>query len=560
MDHRFRRIMPQHKNVSSRTHSIVRVMDYVYRFFEGLLLWLILFVIIYSDSHDIIKTSLIMVQTLVLIGYVEYIFKSIWPRIVLPVSMASVTYLAAKMIEYTVIQSIYPWIILIYGVAVFILYHAMSRLINVFMWERKGRFKTIYEDIRIDMILFLVAASIDTYILLINHAIKMWAAIILLIIMYSLWFTSPYIIRDYVLAKLLLLTGRRIKGYVHPQEPEIEKVHLAIASITVLASMSIPFLYAYASPILLRRAFVPLALLAVYEVIVIALFVTTYIFILHGGFIEALAGGRYVRVEDYNVFDAWRDIAWYMNRSAGYFIRMKYLAALYMLFQGLEILSIRIGDKNLYFGPIYDVLEEGYRGLKENKLVSEYVFWRAIDETMNIFKPDKVYIVEPNWKPIEGTGFEEQFRRAAGTIVNLYCKLHEVPREARREAAEMLMNAKSKLETLYFKARRIVKPYIREYISRIDDLLLKAREGKITIDDIEEMELIIKTPLTINMLRNYLVHGQLFKNALVYKGNRVKIDRIMAKPSTLYSIYVLILVSAIRRAPMLLEEKGRDMG
>ncbi len=532
---------------------IVRYMDYVYRFWEGFLIWAFLFIIIYNDSHDLGKTSLIMVQTLFLIGYVEYIFESPWPRIVLPASMASVTYLAAKMIEYTINPYIYPWVIMIYGIAVFILYHAISRLMNVFMWERKGRFRVIYEDIRIDMLLFLIATSIVSYILLLNHAVKPWAIAILLTFMYALWFTSPFIIKDYVLSKLLLLSGKRIKGYAHPQEPEVEKIHLAIASITVLASMSIPYLYAYTSPILLRRAFVPLVLLAIYQVIVIALFTTTYMLILHGGLIESLVGDKLVRVEDYDVFNAWRDIAWYMNRSAGYFLRMKYLSALYMLFQALEILSLRIGDKTLYFGPIYDLLKNGYERLKNDKLASRFVFWRAVEETLEVFQPDKVYIVEPNWKPIEGTGFEEQLRRAAGSIVNLYCKLHEVPREARREAYELLLHAREKLEALYLKARRNVKPYIEEYIRRVDELLAKAKNMELTIKDIEEKELLIKTPLTINMLRNYLVHGQLFKNALVYKGSRVEIDRFMAKPSTLYSIYVLILVTTLDRAPMLIK-------
>ncbi len=518
----------------------------VYRAVEGSIITLFIMLLIYADSHDLLLSGLITVQTVFLTGYLEYLFQSPWPRLVLPVSMSSLTYLSAKMIAGTIPLHLYPWMVMIYGIAVFILYHAITRMLGIFMWERKARFRIINDDIRIDMFLFLVAVSTLAFSLYLNHAVRAIPVGVLLFIMYVSWFASPFVVRDSILIILLKSPGRR-RGYTHPVEPEVEKLHFSLSSMIVLASMTIPLLFAYTSPTLIRRAFIPLVLLGVYEAIVIALYVTAYITVLHGALLESYAGDRRLDIENYNVFNAWRDIAWYLNRSAGYYLKMKYLSALYMLFQALEILSLRIGDKTIYFGPIYDLLKEGYEELRGNKLASKYAVWRIINEILGEFTPDKVYIVEPNWLPIEGTGFEEQLRRSMGSIVNLYCKFHEVPREAGREAREMLLHAREKLVALHGKARRSVKPYIETLIEKIDRLLEKET---ISPDDLEE--LLIKQPLTINMLRNYLVHGQLFKNALVYRNNRTKADRLMSLPGTLYTLYILILLSSLRRAPKLI--------
>lgn len=520
-----------------------------YRVFEASIVVLFIFLIIYIDSGDFLVSGLITVQSIFLIGYLEYLFRTPWPRLILPLSMASLTYLAAKMMKGTIMYSLYPWVVMIYGIAVFILYHAITRMLGIFLWERKARYRVISDDVMIDMFLFLVAVSTDAFVLLINHSVRPLAVGILLFLMYTVWFIAPFIVKDHIL--IVLLKARpRIEGYAHPREPEVEKLHFSLSSMIVLSSMTIPLLFAYTSPVLIKRAFVPLVLLGVYELIVIALFITAYITVLHGALLESYAGDRRLDIEHYNVFDAWRDIAWYMNRSAGYYLKMKYLSALYMLFQALEILSLRIGDKSIYFGPIYDLLNEGLEELKKNKLASKYAVWKVINDTLREFQPDKVYIVEPNWLPIEGSGFEEQLRRAMGSVVNLYCKFHEVPREARREARDMLLHARDKLIALYAKARRSVKPYVQELIEYINLLLEK---DEVKPEDLEKI--LIKQPLTINMLRNYLVHGQLFKNALVYKNNRTKADRLMSLPGTLYTLYVLILLSSLKRAPQLLGGK-----
>lgn len=518
----------------------------IYRIIEGTIVSLFIFVLIHIDSGDLMKSGIIVTQTVFLAGYVEYMFKTPWPRLVLPISMASLAYLAAKMIEGTVSAQIYPWIIVTYGIAVFILYHAISRMLGIFLWERKGRFRIIYEDLSIDMAFFLVSVSTLTFILILEHAVRTPYGLGLVVAMYAIWFVSPFVIRGQIVNSLLRGEGS-ILGYAHPREPEIEKLHMSLSSMIVLASMVIPLLFAYTSPTLIKRAFVPLVLLGVYEVIVLALFVTAYILIMHGALLESYLGDKMYNIENYRVFGGWRDIAWYLNRSAGYYLRMKYLSALYMLFQGLEILSLRIGDKSIYFGPIYDLLNEGLEELKKNRLASRYAFWNIINSTLELFTPDKLYIVEPNWLPVTGTGYEEQLRRAMGSIVNLYCKLHEVPREASREAEILLRHSLEKLVQLRGRARKKVREYIDQLIDQIDQLLAKER---ITIEDLKPF--IIKQPLTINMLRNYLVHGQLFKNALVYMDNRVQADRIMEKPGTLYTLYILLLFTSIKRAPQLI--------
>jgi len=57
----------------------------------------------------------------------------------------------------------------------------------------------------------------------------------------------------------------------------------------------------------------------------------------------------------------------------------------------------------------------------------------------------------------------------------------------------------------------------------------------------------------VNMFRNYVVHGQLYKNALVYRNNRVKADRFFSKPATLYTIYTLLLAYLVSKHSELVE-------
>ncbi|MEM4785644.1 MAG: hypothetical protein QXW87_02205, partial [Desulfurococcaceae archaeon] len=81
---------------------------------------------------------------------------------------------------------------------------------------------------------------------------------------------------------------------------------------------------------------------------------------------------------------------------------------------------------------------------------------------------------------------------------------------------------------------------------KLSELLNKE---KYSVEDFEEF--VEKRVLTINMFRNYLVHGQLFKNAIVYKGSRVAADRFLNKPSVLYAVYTLLITMILTKYPEL---------
>jgi hypothetical protein len=516
-----------------------------FKVLESISLSILIFYILYYPMNNIYSVLSIFMPVVALIIYLEYTFSSPWPRIILPLSMASISFLAARMLFNTIPYNVYVWIIVGYAIAVFILYHAVSRILSIYLFERKGRFRIIIEDVLLDIVLFIALSAILVVVLIMFRAVKPYYGLLLVSLETIIFIATPWFINS--ILENLLRKGSSILGFAHPREPEVERVYMAIASVIVLFSLMIPLLFAYTSPVLIRRAFVPMALLGVYEAIVLALFIAAYILSMHGAVIESYLGDRIQPIEYYRVIRKWRDIAWFLNRGLGYFIRMKYLSALYMLFQGLEILSLRTGDKDLYFGPIYDMLRIGYEELKKHKLASKHVIWSIIDETMQTITPNNIYIVEPDWTPLRGSVYEEMFRRAMSSIVNLYCKLYEKPDIASRESEELIKHAIEKLTILYNKARGDAREYIGGVIEKLRSFL----NNGFTRDELGK--LLIKQPLTINMLRNYLVHGQLFKNALVYRNNRVLADRVMEKPGVLYSLFLLLLIATLKRHPELLD-------
>ncbi|RLG83909.1 MAG: hypothetical protein DRO40_03015 [Thermoprotei archaeon] len=481
--------------------------------------------------------------------YLQIVCNRLWPRLMLPLSYFSLGLIISRMIIGAVPWSFYFYIVLLYLVASFMIYHCIYRIIAVFLSDRRGLFKDLLEYMNIDMIVFLIILTSLSIWLYTFKTIQGWAAIFIVLVGWFAWiFTSRYLNRQ---VHRILLTGQATRwGFAHPVEPEAEKTLLAIASLVVLTSLMIPLLFAYTSPILLKRGFIPLTILGIVEAITCLLYLAAYIFIVHGAFVEELTktNNELVFVENYRVFKGWRDISWFLNRSVGYYYRLKYLSALYMLFQGLEIFSRRTNKRELYYGGISDLLCQGYNYVVEKNLI-KFVDERSIMETIESFKEQNLWVIEANTFPIEKRSEEikEVYRRIFSSLVNLYAKLKDNPEEAYREKERLIDTVIRRLEN--FKNTRLIDRLERTGIDNVINTLerLKKKE-KIRQEDLEG-DLLVRKPLTINVVRAYLVHGQLVKNAIVYNGSRDEFDKLMSKPSILYGLYTLILSYLVSKYP-----------
>lgn len=483
----------------------------------------------------------VLIPTIFLAVYVETVFKTPWPRILLPFSLGNSTLLASIMFHNTIPEYVYRWVIIGYALAIFALFHALTRMYSLFLKERRSRYRAILEGVLIDVMIFIVISGILVSILIYYNAIMPPYGIILviaetLILLLVPWITVEFIIPGLFEKRLYVL------GYTHPREPEIEEFYFELSSVTVMFILIIPALIAYTSTTLTRRAFIPMALLGVYEAIIMAYYTITFLVGVHGAYIESLLGDKQVGVEYGYVVNKWRDIAWFINTSIIYYSKMKYLSALFMFFQGLELLSIRTNDRELYYGPLYDLLVRGYNVINNDKLVKKHVLWRPVREALEILKPENIYVVEANWKPIGKTGLEEEYKKAMGSIINIYCKFYEFRNVSREEIVKAIDHAIERLMYLKKKTRSREAMVLDTVIGKLRKLCFKE---EIKVSDLEEF--ILKQPLTVNMLRNYIVHGQLYKNALVYHGSRVKADKILGKPAILYAIYTLLIAELIKR-------------
>ncbi len=517
-----------------------------FRFFEGVVLFFLLYLLVYHSKilrWDVGFLSLLPATLLII--YLEISYRSPWPRIIIPLGMFSLSLLAERMFFLTLPLDSYIAVIMIYNFATLLLFLAVSNMTSILLWERKGRFEEILNGIKIDMYLFLTILLFLSLILLYHHVVKTFYTVALIIFSYVAWMISPHITDNYIVPPLLR-GGSRSLGFAHPREPEAEKLHLSVSIIIALLSLLIPLIFAYTGSSLVRRAYVPLALLTAYECLIIPLYIVTRITGMHGALLESLMGDRFVPIENYQGFRGWRDIVWFLNRGAGYFMRLKYLSALYMHFQGLEILSLRTGDKDIYYGPIHHILREGYEYLRQHPSASKHVPWRIVDSVLEKFNPENIYVIEPDTSKLEGTGYEELYKRALSGVVNLYCKLVEIPGDAKKDARNLIMHSIDKLGVLARRGRGEARLVMESAAGTLEKLLDKTR-GHISREDLEPF--LVKKPLTVNMLRNYLVHGQLYKNAIVYRDDRTEFDRLMERPATLYTLYVLILSATIKRHP-----------
>ena len=519
-----------------------------FRVIESLIVLYIMFYIFSSILGYGYDLACILIPSIFLMVYVETLFKTPWPRILLPFSLGNSTLLASIMFHGTVPEYVYRWIIIGYALAIFALFHALTRMYSLFLKERSSRYRIILEGVLIDVLIFIVISGILVSILILYRAIMIPYGVLLILAEGLVLILVPWITINFIIPGLF---ERRIHvmGYTHPREPEIEEFYFELSSVTVMFILIIPAVIAYTSTTLTRRAFIPMALLGVYETIIMAYYTITFLVGVHGAFIESLLGDRIVGIEYGDVVRKWRDIAWFINTSIIYYSRMKYLSALFMLFQGLELLSIRTGDRELYFGSLYNLLVEGYEKIKNDKLLSKHVLWKHVEEALNSLKPENMYVLEPNWKPLEKTGLEEELKKALGSIVNIYCKFHELKNVEQDEVKQAIRNAISRLEILKKRVRGHALHVIVEYINGLNSLLAI---NPVKPGDLEKY--LVKQPLTINMLRNYIVHGQLYKNALVYRGSRVRADRVLSKPAVLYAIYTLLITTLFSRHPELLRE------
>ncbi len=518
-----------------------------FRVFETLVTLYVMYYIFSSILGLGYDLACVLIPTVFLAIYVETVFKTPWPRILLPFSLGNSTLLASIMFHGTVPPYIYRWVIIGYASAIFALFHALTRMYSLFLKERNSRYRVILEGVLIDVLIFIIISGVLVSILIYYRAVMIPYGILLVLAEVLVLFLVPWITVKFIIPGLF---ERRIHvlGYTHPREPEVEEFYFELSSVTVMFILIIPALIAYTSTTLTRRAFIPMALLGVYEAIIMAYYTITFLVGIHGAYIESLLGDKIIGIEYGDVIRKWRDIAWFINTSIIYYSKMKYLSALFMLFQGLELLSIRTGDRELYFGPLYDLLVKGYEKIERNPLLSKYVLWHPIREALNVLKPENIYIVEADWRPLEKTGLEEEFKKAMGSIVNIYCKLHEKKNISHEEIVQAIKNAIFRVENLKKLARGRAVPVLNDVINRLNELLSRDNVGT------SELEVfLIRQPLTVNMLRNYIVHGQLYKNALVYRGSRVKADRILGKPAILYAIYTLLIATLFDKHPELLE-------
>ncbi len=489
---------------------------------------------------------LIYLATMIFLLYLEVMCEKMWPRIMLPLSFYSLGLLISRMIVGVVKGDTYIYVVVTYIIASFALYHSLFRIITVFLGDRKSRFRSILEDINMDITIFLIIFSLLSIWLYTLKAIQLWAMAVVVAGSWGMWlFTYRYLSRR---VHRMLLTGQAAKwGFAHPVEPEAEKTLLSVSSLVVLVSLMIPLLFSYTSPILIRRGFIPLVLLGVFEAITCLIYLVAYILIVHGAYVEELVyeGKKIGYVEMYKIFSGWRDISWFLNRSAGYYYRLKYLSALYMFFQGVEILSRRVGDKTIYYGELQPLLQCGLEYINRNKL-TKYVDYKSLLETYEVFKQENTWVIEADTTPIDNVPEEikEVYRRLFSSIINLYAKLYDLPSEARKERKKAIETVIERLDSFLTTRIRDIehKKNIIKIIKYLEELKNK---DEVSIEDLERV--VVRKPVTVNMIRNYLVHGQLVKNAIIYRGSRDAFDKLMSKPSILYGLYTLLLACVVSK-------------
>jgi len=518
-----------------------------FKLFESTIVLLIMYLIFVNITKDNYILSCILIPTFFLTLYVEYTFKTPWPRILLPFSLGNSTLLASIMFRGVFNNPyVYKWIIVCYAIALFTLFHALSRMFSIFLSERKSRFRAILDGVLIDTIVFIIVSSLLASILIYYRAIILLYGIMLVIGEILVLILIPWITRRYIIYGLF---ERRVAvmGYSHPRDIQIENFYFELSSIAVIFILIVPALIAYTSTTLEKRAFIPLALLSVYELLTMSFYALTYLTGIHGSFIESLVGDRLAGIEYGCVVTKWRDIAWFINNSLIYYLRMKYLSALYMLFQGLELLSFRVGNKKLYYGSIAELMSEGFNIVMKNNLLSKYVLVKFLVDAIELFKENNIYVIEPKVHGlINNSALEDNLKKCLGGIVNIYCKFNELGEISISEIKRSIAIAIRRLENLMSKVDDENKEYVKNYIDKLSELLNKE---KYSVEDFEEF--VEKRVLTINMFRNYLVHGQLFKNAIVYKGSRVAADRFLNKPSVLYAVYTLLITIILTKYPEL---------
>ncbi len=519
----------------------------VRRLIEATTLIIVAVLIVSTDiAIPFMVKPIIITTVVVFILYLECICSRLWIRVVLPYSFMGTVLLISRMVYGAVLEPHYIYVVTAYAVTAFTLYHILYRLISILVGDRKIPFKEFLKGLHIDMLLYLIAITILSTWVYILRSIQLWAYILLVLGVWIAWITT-YMYLSKKLFRILLRTHISSKGFAHPIEPEADKVLNSILTIALMIVLAIPLMFTYTNPVLQERGFVPLALLGVIEAINCLLYTIVYVYTRHGAYIEQLVSNNrkpvYVPIEEYRVFRTWRDISWFLNRSIGYYYRLKYLSALYMMFQGIEILSKRLSNKTIYYGNLHELLQEGYKYILEKNLGS-YVELDLLRKTIDVFKPSNTVIIEVDTKDLdkEPEEIKELYKRAFSSIINTYVKMIDVPSEARKIWRTSIESTISRLENLVY--NKINDPEeITMILDKIKSLKNLLNKDYIAKEDLEKY--FVKQPLTVNMLRNYLVHGQLVRNAILYKGSRDAFDKIMAQPSILYSLYTLLLAYLI---------------
>lgn len=496
----------------------------------------------------------ILFFTYLLLGIVEYCSTTPLIHIFLPISIFSVGLLGSHAFYGIVKHPSYNSIVLLYMISIFFLYLALYLMAKLILGERNKRFVREHAIVIKLMEIYIFMTTVLIIWLTIERTIRVLASIIFLVTIPAMW----VITRKYIGGKVIELTiprytiGRK-EVFKHPQEPEVEKVILTLTILLTMPIFLIPLLFMYTKVLLIQRTLIPLALLGVYEGIACVLYTVYCTLATHGAYIEELFKkneDEIINVEHYTVLNIWEDVSWFINRSAGYYYRGKYLTALYMLLQGLEVLAKKHDYKDLYYANMYTVLKEGYNYLRKRGLL-KLTQHNALIKTINYFKNENTWVVEASTKAVdkESRELKEIFKSLFIDLINFYLKLKEEPEKALKEKNEVLETTIIKLKN-FIKSRNLASDTKKHVIEIIDKLSTLIRESKIKQSDLEFI--LEKKPLTINMLRNYLVHGQLVKNAIVYKGSREQFDEIASNPLVLYSIYTLSIAYVYNK----LKEKG----
>ncbi|WFO75466.1 hypothetical protein J4526_00770 [Desulfurococcaceae archaeon MEX13E-LK6-19] len=488
----------------------------------------------------------ILFFTYLLLGLVEYTSTTPIIHVFLPISLFGVGLLSSRMIYGTIDTDHYVYVMILYMLSAFILYTTIYSMTRVILGERSHRFTEEYKTTILLMNIFLVTTTTLTIWLTMEKAIQIWASVILITLMWTLWIASRYYVNKKAIELTIFKqigTGRGV--FKHPQEPEVERALLTLIVFMTIPVFAIPLLFIYTKFALTQRSFIPLALLGIYEAMACLLYFVFHALTAHGAYIEELIDNRkLVRIEHYDVFETWEDASWFLNRSVGYYYRARYLTALYMLFQGLEILAKKHNLKELYYKNLHTAMSEGLKYIKNNNL-TKYVKINTLEETLDKLNEENTWVIEASTKIIEEEPGEvkEAYKKLYIDLINMYLNIIEDPEKVLAEKNKIIDNTVNKLRS--FIKNRISNDNYKKALEDIITKLLELKE-KQNIQQ-EDLEFVLeKKPLTINMLRNYLVHGQLVRNAIVYKGSRKLFDELLSNPAILYSIYTLTIAYVVK--------------